>query len=89
MAIFAVLAPLDNHKIGPAVESIFAGQFFRGWNGQWFISASGTPREIAQKLGIGAEGEGGIGSAVVISINSYWGRANAELWPWLQARIEK
>jgi len=87
MAIFAVLAPLDNLKIGPALESKFAGNFFRAWNGQWFISASGTPRQIAEQLGIGSEGENG--SAIILSVSSYWGRANVELWPWLAARIEK
>jgi hypothetical protein len=91
MALFLIIAPVDNSRIGAAVEATFAGEgeFFRVWNGQWFVSASGTAKDIAQKLGIGAESEGGIGSGVVVSVNSYWGRANADLWPWLSSKIEK
>lgn len=85
MSVFLVIAPPDNALLGPALESRFAGKFMRVWNGQWFISASGTPREICEHLGIA---DGPNGSGIVIAVASYWGRANADLWPWLRSNFE-
>jgi len=85
MALFAIIAPPDNARIGPAIESNFAGKFMRAWNGQWFISASGTPQSISEQLGI-ADGSNGAGIVMVVA--SYWGRANPDLWPWLSSELK-
>jgi hypothetical protein len=88
MPVFAVLAPLDNQKIGPAIESLFGTgeNFFRVSNGQWFVATPGTAQTVADRLGIS---DGTNGGGVVVTIASYWGRANADLWPWLSARMDK
>jgi hypothetical protein len=86
MSIFAVLAPLDNARIGPAIEATFPGKFTRIWNGQWFVSAPGTTKELCDQLGIT---DGTNGTAVVVSVASYWGRAHQDIWEWLSSRMEK
>jgi hypothetical protein len=86
MAVFAVLAPLDNQKIGPAIEATFPDNFFRASNGQWFVSAQGTAKQISDRLGIS---DGTNGGGIVVTVASYWGRTNPDLWPWLAARMEK
>ena len=85
MALYAIIAPLDNAKIGPAIESVFEGNFVRVWNGQWFVSCPPTtPKEICEKLGIA---DGSNGSGIVLVIASYWGRGNPDLWPWMATRM--
>jgi hypothetical protein len=85
MALFAVLAPLDNAKIGPVLEETFAGNYQRVWNGQWFVSAQGTTKDICDQLGIS---DGTNGTGIVVAVASYWGRASADLWPWLGEKLQ-
>lgn len=86
MPVFAVLAPLDNQRIGAAIESVFADNFFRLSNGQWFVSTHGTAQQLSDRLGIS---DGSNGGGVVVTVASYWGRSNPDLWPWLAARIDR
>lgn len=85
MSLFAILAPPDNSKLGPAIETRFANNFYRVWNGQWIISEVGTAREISDKLGIS---DGSNGPGVVLAITTYWGNANTDLWEWMKSRLE-
>jgi hypothetical protein len=86
MALFAILAPLDNAKIGEAIEQAFPSEFFSVSNGQWFVSGTGTPKEISDRIGI-TDGKNGAG--IVVAVSSYWGRSSPDLWPWLSARLSK
>jgi len=85
MSIFAVIAPTDNSKLGPVIETQFANKQIQVWAGQWLISTEGTTQQISETLGI----NGGInGSGIVLSIVSYWGRANPGIWEWLKSQQE-
>jgi len=81
MAIFAVTAPSSNQKIGPAIEAAFPNEHIQTWLGHWFVSASGTAKEVSERLGIPG---GGVGTAIVVSVANYWGRANTDVWEWLK-----
>jgi hypothetical protein len=85
MSIFSVSAPVTNTKIGPAIESRFAGNFIQAWQGQWFVSTTGTTKEIADQLNVG---DPTIGTVIVVVVANYWGRANPEVWEWLKSRLE-
>jgi hypothetical protein len=52
------------------------------------VCAGGTSREVAEKLKI-QDKENGPGSAVVLSVSAYWGRASQDLWEWLKVKWEK
>jgi hypothetical protein len=86
MAIFAISAPSSNMKIGPAIAGLFPNDHLQAWQGQWFVSASGTAHEIAMKLNVA---EGAVGTVIVLSVSNYWGRANPEVWEWLKSKLEK
>jgi len=85
MALFAVIAPPDNSRIGSVIENVFEGRYQRVWNGQWFVSGTGTSKDICDQLGIS---DGTNGAAIVVRVSSYWGRANPDLWPWLASKLE-
>jgi len=87
MSIFAVTAPSSNEKIAPAIDATFPGQNIKAWQGHWFVSASGTAKEIADRIGASAP-EGKVGTMIVVSVANYWGIANPEVWEWLKSRLE-
>jgi len=55
---------------------------------QWMISAKGTVKQISDTLGVSVQ-ENPIGSAVLLSISGYWGRASTELWDWMKVKMEE
>jgi hypothetical protein len=85
MSIFAITAPASNTAIGPAIETQFKDQYFKAWQGHWFVSTSGTAMEVANKLSVA---DGSVGTVIVVSVANYWGRANPEVWEWLKSRLE-
>jgi len=84
MAIFAVIAPPDNSTLGSILEAQYANNFLRVWNNQWIISANGTPKDISDKLGVS---DGSAGTAMILLVTSYWGRANPDFWQWMSERL--
>jgi len=88
MGIFAVTAPYTNEKIAPAIDASFPGQNIKAWQGHWFVSASGTAKEVSDKIEAGAAG-GKVGTMIVVSVINYWGIANPEVWEWLKSRLER
>lgn len=57
----------------------------------WLVAFKGTSVELCKLLGIttgpGAEAES-VGSAMVTSIGSYYGRGSTLMWEWLKTRFE-
>jgi hypothetical protein len=84
MGLFAVTAPSSNEKVEPAIKAQFPGQYIQAWPGHWFISVQGTAKEIATKL----DGDGSVGTVIVVSVANYWGRANPDVWEWIKSRSE-
>lgn len=52
----------------------------------WLVADDVTAQTLSQSLGINA-GEGGI-SALVTSVSDYFGRAEPDLWAWIQVQWE-
>lgn len=89
MAIFAII-PQPNPNHNTQLPIAIATNYPDKWaaldaGAGWLISAKGTPQEISEKLGITA---GTSGSAVVIEIASYFGRANPSIWSWIRTNWE-
>jgi hypothetical protein len=58
----------------------------------WLVSYAGTSVELSHLLEITSanrdEPPGGLGSAMVTSIGSYFGRGSTPMWEWLKTRFE-
>lgn len=51
----------------------------------FFVSFKGTSQELSNAVGIS---DGSSGTAVVVAVSSYYGRAPTNLWDWVQSRWE-
>jgi hypothetical protein len=88
MALFAVMSPSVNVKLEAAIKNKYPNSFYMYSSTQWFISSKSTAKEISDQLGISIK-QDHIGSAVVVGVNGYWGRANNDLWDWMKAKTEE
>jgi hypothetical protein len=86
MTIFAITTPPSNVQIGPAITRHFPGEHIQAWDGCWFIASPGTVGEVAAKLSVA---DGSVGTVIVTSVANYWGRANPEVWEWLNSGLER
>ena len=88
MTIFAVIKqPGPNSELlAGAIGQHFPLQHYDLGNGSWLIADNGTASDLSTKLGITPEGA--VGSAVVIEVASYYGRANPAIWSWIKTNWE-
>lgn len=85
MAIFAVIATTDNQKLGPSIAKVFPENHLQINTQSWLVSLDGTSQELSDKLGVT---DGSHGSAVIVSISGYYGRAPTTIWEWMKAKLE-
>jgi hypothetical protein len=83
MSIFAVLTEHDNDRLERAIETTFPDNFLKIRDGQFLIAAPNTAVEVTKKLAI-EDGTNGV--ALVVSIASYFGRANPAIWDWMKTK---
>lgn len=84
MAVFAIIAQPDTNgdRLPQAIQLFFPGRHMSVGPGVWFVSAHGTPQDVSMQLGI-ADGQNG--SAIVVEVAGYWGRATTGVWDWFRA----
>lgn len=87
MSLFAILLPAENPKLIAAIKEKFPDHY-EITSTQWMIFAKGTAQQISDKLGVSIK-ENPIGSAVILVIAGYWGRAATDLWEWMKVKMEK
>ncbi len=52
----------------------------------FFVATVGeTSQQVGEKLGFGADN---LSSGIVVPVTAYWGRANPNLWEWIQAKMD-
>jgi len=87
MAIFAIIAqPSPNSaRLPGAVTSIFPENHLQIAEGVWLVAAKITAKEVSDKMGIT---DGKNGSAVVVEIAGYFGRADPTIWSWIKSRLD-
>lgn len=87
MTIFAVIAqPGTNaERLPSAIQSEFPNDSLSISQDVWMIAWRGTPQELSEKLGVT---DGSNGSAIVVSIGTYYGRAVPSIWEWIKTKWE-
>lgn len=87
MAVFMVVItdPTRLPAIRDRLGTIFATRNLPVSSDSWLVSGSGTAQRLSDSLGIS---DGSVGFGVVVSIGSYFGRANPQIWEWIKANWE-
>lgn len=94
MPIFQVTPlALNADKLGEAVKTAVAedDRYELPNSMGWLVSYKGTTTELSNHLGITGQPKGTpspVGSAMAVSIGTYFGRGSAEMWEWLKTRFE-
>ena len=89
MSIFVILRVTDIAALKAAIEKEFAENHFDLGRGQWLVSSKLAANEVSDKLGItGDNGKSVVGPAMVVKIESYFGRASKDIWDWIKAKLE-
>lgn len=73
-------------QLSNAVKAAYPDDVYVLGNGAWIVSDSVTARDVSDKIGIS---EGDNGSAIVVEVASYFGRANPSIWSWMKAKWEQ
>ena len=56
----------------------------------WFVSYPGTSVELSTEIGVTHKDEASIlGSVLITSVGSYYGRGPTPMWEWLKTRFER
>jgi hypothetical protein len=89
MTVFVIIGQPGTNaaRLPGAIAQEFPDNFLKIQDTTWLIASKGTAQEISDKLGIS---EGTNGSAVVASINTYFGRAtpDPDIWEWVKTKWE-
>ena len=83
----------DKTALGKAIVGTLAeGDYFELANGAgWLVSFPGTTKELSDKLAVTGQAPGvksEIGSVLLTSIGTYYGRGPSDMWEWLKTRME-
>jgi hypothetical protein len=94
MGIF-LLTPLNeqHHLLANEVSSLFT-VYEDAWPLQnspsWLVAFKGTSIELSNHLQVTGTNEGSkIGSILITSVGSYYGRGPSAMWEWLKERFEQ
>ena len=86
MAIFAIIKqPGSADNVGFAVHSQYPALHYDLGADAWLVAAQSTAQDVSEKLGITS---GINGSAIIVEVASYFGRANPAIWTWIKANWE-
>jgi len=91
MTIFTILLPREQPKLVEKIKLEYQTNGLQITETQWLVSASGTALEVSKKLGIydPANPNGpSSGDAIIFSTNGYFGRAPANVWEWIGAKLQ-
>ena len=86
MGIFAIFNTTDAEKTRAAIKKELPNDFLELVDGQWLVSSAGTAKDVSDRLKV-SNGESG--SAIVISMGGYYGRASSNIWDWIKAKAEE
>jgi len=84
MTLFAILGHNDDPKLAAALVRHFPNDHLRIGQGQWLLAGKNTTVDVSNLLGIT---DGSNGSAIVVSISSYYGRASTNVWEWMKVKL--
>jgi hypothetical protein len=83
-----MLNPTNNAEaLGKAVSEKLGNDAYQlPGAGAWLISYDGTAKELSDALGIT---DGSVGTGVIVTVGSYYGRAPTDIWEWMKVRMER
>jgi hypothetical protein len=87
MGIFVVFHVKDPAKIRAAIAAKFPNDHLDLGDNEWLVSSKGTARTVSDEIGITGSAPSA-GSAIVISMQGYYGRAATNIWDWVKAKAE-
>jgi len=82
MSVFAIIGTANPAAIKIAIIAQYGANHYEVASNAWFVSDSGSSKDVADKLGI-TKGESNI-QGVVVKFDGYSGRGPATAWTWLQ-----
>lgn len=87
MAIFAIIAQpgANAEKLPGAIARAYPSANLQLHEKAWLVAAKGTSKEVSDNLGVT---DGSNGSAVILETQSYFGRANPNIWSWIKTQWE-
>jgi hypothetical protein len=84
--LFAVLGQTNFDQLDKAIKEKYPNGSLALVPGQWLLAVpTVTTKELSESLGI--IGDNAIGSAIIVSVSNYFGRANPQIWEWIRSRI--
>jgi hypothetical protein len=84
MSLFAIIRASEPEKLKAAIEKTYENNFKSIGPREWLVSDKASPEEVSNKLGI-SEGESGTG--MVLKVDAYFGRAQKDIWDWMEAKL--
>jgi hypothetical protein len=87
MTIFVVIRVQNPDSMRKAITSKFPLDHFDLGNNEWLVSGKGTAKGISDKLGVTSD-PNSAGTAIVFSMDGYFGRAPSNIWDWIKTKAE-
>ncbi|MEI7609379.1 MAG: hypothetical protein WCJ64_18515 [Rhodospirillaceae bacterium] len=85
MTIFAIISRVPNPTLSEVIRTTYPNDHQTlVEDSQWLVSAKDTAVNVAEKLGLGADGTNGPG--MVLGVSSYFGRAPINIWEWMKVK---
>jgi hypothetical protein len=91
MTIFAVLLPEPQPLVVQAIKEAYPNDSLSISDTQWLVSGIGTAVDVCAKLKIfdvKNPTAAPSGAAIVFATSGYFGRAPANIWEWIKAKLE-
>jgi hypothetical protein len=87
--LFAVVKITEPKKMAELIEAKFQHSC-KLTEDQWLIAGEFTVMEVANKLRIGTDEreDREYGSAIVLGIHAYYGRASDHVWDWMKVKTD-
>ena len=85
VSLFVIIPTPSTPDLDDLIPNKFKKASYRLPLGEWLVAYRGTTRQLTEALQIDKENHG---NAVVLSIASYWGRTNPEVWEWFKQYSE-
>jgi hypothetical protein len=85
MTIFVVFRVKASACMRAAIARAYPDDSLDLGNNEWLICTKGTPKTVSDALGITSHADT-IGSAIVFSVEGYFGRASPDIWAWIKSR---
>ena len=89
--LFAIVKITEPKKMAELIEAKFPSRHKLNEE-TWLVAGDFTVMEVADKLRVGENNsdrkEDEYGSAVVLGVHAYYGRASEHLWDWMRVKSD-